>query len=372
VENLLNSTVLFDADPLADLSALEAGMAPRTPSLDERAEQHIIERILAAYHAAKADQTNVAPAYKPGGEWDHAINTERGEYLAALRRRDGAALSRLLRNFFRNSGANGLLSHGDYAGVAVASARRKRWFVHCVLQDYAAWKDLTGNAHAGALAVPAIGNPWGYVIDRQLVMPGACRHSYFAHQARALLRDVPGSPVVAEIGGGFGGFAYFLLSAAGRYRYVNFDLPEILLMEQYYLMSAFQEKRFLLYGEQQIELRSVLESYDVFLMPNFELPTLPEDSVDFFINTGSLSEMDYATVEEYVAQIVRTCRLYFFHDNSDQAVPKGGGHVEIPSSRFPIPEQAFKRIYRARSPWVGLGDRMREHLYRRLSPGVCH
>jgi hypothetical protein len=230
--------------------------------------------------------------------------------------------------------------------------------------------DLTGNDNSRALAVPAIGNAWGYVIDKQLVMPGACRHNYFAHQARALLSDVPGAPVVAEIGGGFGGFAYFLLSTPGRYRYVDFDLPEILLVQQYYLLSAFPEKKFLLYGEQQVEFGRDLESNDVMLMPNFELPNLPDNSVDFFINTGSLSEMDYATVEEYIAQITRTCRLYLFHDNSDRAVPKGGGHIEVPSSRFPIPEKTLKRIYKAKSPWVGLGDRMREHLYRRRSPPV--
>jgi hypothetical protein len=135
-------------------------------------------------------------------------------------------------------------------------------------------------------------------------------------------------------------------------------------------MSAFPERKFVLYGERQVEFGQALESNDVMLMPNFELPQLPDDSVDFFINTGSLSEMDYATVEEYIAQVARTCRLYFFHDNSDRPVTKGGGHTEIPSSRFPIPEKTLKRIYKAKSTWVGLEDRMREHLYRRVSPTV--
>jgi hypothetical protein len=369
-DTLLNPTVLFSMDPLADLAALEAGLAPRTAPVEERAERRIVERILAAYHEAKARRRDVSPAYQPGREWHHAIETARDEYLAALERRDVVELSRLLRNFFRNSGAHGLLTQGTYAETAAASARRKRWFVHCILRDYAAWKDLTGNTNPRALAVPTIGNAWGYVIDDQLVMPGACRHNYYAHQARALLSDVAGAPVVAEIGGGFGGFAYFLLSTPGRCRYANFDLPEILLVQQYYLMSAFPEKKFLLYGEQQIEFRRALESHDAVLMPNFELPKLPDDSVDFFINTGSLSEMDYATVEEYVAQIARTCRLYFFHDNSDRAVPTGNGHMEVPSSCFPIPEKTLKRIYKAKSTWVGLEDRMREHLYRRLSPSI--
>ncbi len=255
-DTLLNSTVLFRTDPLANLSALEAGLAPRTAAVEERAEKRIVERILAAYHEAKADQKGVPPAYKPGGEWDHGIKTTRQEYLTALERRDVGDLSRLLRNFFRNSGANGLLTLGQYAETAAASARRKRWFVHCLLQDYATWKELTGNTNPRAVAAPTVGNAWGYFIDKQLVMPGACRHSYFAHRAYALLCDLPGSPVVAEIGGGFGGFAYFLLSALDRCRYVDFDLPEILLLQQYYLMSAFPEKRFLLYGADRISSRA--------------------------------------------------------------------------------------------------------------------
>ncbi len=370
LDTLLNTTVLFGTDTQADLSALEAGLAPRTPRVDESAEKAIVERILAAYHVAKADQKSVPPAYKPGGEWGDLIRVTRREYLSALERRDAVELSQLLRNVFRNSGVVGLLTLGSYAETAAASNRRKRWFVHCILQDYATWKELTGNTNPRSLAVPTIGNAWGYVIDGQLVMSDLCRLNYFAHQARALLSDVPGVPVVAEIGGGFGGFAYYLLSASRQCRYVAFDLPEILLVQQYYLMSAFPRKKFLLYGEQQIKFDSALASYDVILLPNFGLPKLPDDSVDFFINTESLSEIDYATIEDYIAQIARTCRLYFFHDNSDRATPKGGGHIEVPSSRFPIPESAFKRIYKSKSPWVGPGDRMREHLYRRLFPPI--
>src|SRR5258707_15327123 len=56
VDNLLNSTVLFGIDPLADLSALEAGLVPQTADVNERAENRIAERILAAYWKANSDQ----------------------------------------------------------------------------------------------------------------------------------------------------------------------------------------------------------------------------------------------------------------------------------------------------------------------------
>ncbi len=349
VDNLFNSTVLFGIDPLADLSALEAGLVPQIADVDERAENRIVERILAAYWKAKSDQKGAPRLYQPYGEWGDVIKTTRGEYLAVLERSDSLELSRLLRDFFRNYGADGLLTTGYFPEIARASTRKKRAFICAILQDYSSWKDLTGNSNPRALAAPAIGNPWGYLIDKQLVMPGACRHNYFAHQACALLSDIRGVPVVAEIGGGFGGVAYFLLSMMDKCRYIDFDLPEI--------------------REHQVEFRCALESYDVILMPNFELPKLPDASVDLFINTGSLSEMEYATVEEYIDQIARTCRLYFFHDNSDREVPKGGGHVEIPASRFPIPATIFGKVYKTKSPWVGMGEeRFWEHLYRRLAP----
>ena len=242
-------------------------------------EKGIVERILAAYEKAKADQKSVPPAYGAQGPWDLFVKTGKGEYVAALKRFDVKGLL-LLRNFFRNSGADGLLTINAYREIAAANARRKRKFVYYLLKDYGTWKDLTGNTSARSLAVPTTGNPWGYVIDNTLVMPGACRHSYFAHQARLLLSQVEGVPVVAEIGGGFGGLAYFfLLSRVGECRYFGFDLPEILILEQYDRMSAFPGRKFLLYGEQPIDFQSGLKSYDVILMPNFELPKLPDDSV---------------------------------------------------------------------------------------------
>src|SRR5258706_1820967 len=88
VDNLLNSTVLFGIDPLADLSALEAGLVPQMGDVDERAENGIVERIFSAYWKTKADQEGAPRVYQPGGEWGDVIRTTRGEYVAALDRLD--------------------------------------------------------------------------------------------------------------------------------------------------------------------------------------------------------------------------------------------------------------------------------------------
>jgi hypothetical protein len=185
--------MLFGTDPLADLSALENGLSPRTAAIQQQhEEERIVKRILAAYSKAKSDQKSVAQPYAPRGAWDHFIKTGKGEYVAALERSDLEELSRLLKNFFRNTGADGLLTISSYRQISAASTRRKRKFVYYLLEDYYTWKDLTGHTNPRPLAVPSIGNAWGYIIDNQLVMPGACRHNYFAHQSGVLLSEVDG------------------------------------------------------------------------------------------------------------------------------------------------------------------------------------
>ncbi|MFH0861123.1 MAG: putative sugar O-methyltransferase [Candidatus Altiarchaeota archaeon] len=362
----LNTRRSFDSNPLADLSLLENGLALITNPISSKYHEAIVNRILVSYHKAKAEQKNVPPAYKPGGEWDIDIKTRRANYLKALADNDIPSLSNLLKNFFRNSGAAGLLSYAYHQDIIDGNASRKRRFVNCILQDFTVWKDFVDNADVGNLSVPPIGNPWGYIIEGNLITSNSCRHHYYASHVKNLLIDVR-RPVVAEIGGGYGGLAHYLLSSVKPCKYIDFDLPEVLLVAQYYLMNAFPEKKILLFGETEgMDISfNTLDKYDIILMPNFQLPRLAPDSADLFINVGSLSEMDYSTIEEYLSQITRICKLYFFHDNSEDAEPKGGGHIEVPASKFPISKNAFKRIYKSKSLWA-TSERYREYLYQTL------
>jgi hypothetical protein len=88
------------------------------------------------------------------------------------------------------------------------------------------------------------------------------------------------------------------------------DIPEVLLISSYYLLLAFPEKKFLLYGEGK-----PTSDYDIVLMPNFVLPQLADKSVDLFFNSCSFSEMDYNIVKEYLSQIERVSNKYLMHIN---------------------------------------------------------
>jgi len=155
-------------------------------------------------------------------------------------------------------------------------------------------------------------------------------------------------------------FCYFLMKRMNRPVYIDFDLPENLLVESYFLSMAFPEKRILYYrGSDQAITRQTLADYDIILMPNFMLPALEDQSVDLFINTISFSEMEYATIAEYLKQIERTCRKYFYHEN---LADFNFSYKSYPVDLFPIPE-TFREIMTAASRWPHFSFTSRDHSY---------
>ena len=77
-------------------------------------------------------------------------------------------------------------------------------------------------------------------------------------------------------------------------------------------MMSFPEKKFLLYGEDDIQN---LQVYDVALLPNFVLSKFNNNTIDLFFNSCSFSEMNYNTVKEYISQIEFKCKRYLLHNN---------------------------------------------------------
>ena len=330
----------------------------------ENKHKEIVKRVVKSFHIAKRGQENLSLAYCIGGEWAYTIQKNRKKYLDALKSSDIPKLDSLLRNFFRNEGSDGI--NDNYPGKENPNVDFDvtMEFVRTILQDYEIWNRCV-NGKIEDVSVPNIGNPWGCYINENLIMRYSFRQHRFALMVNDLLIDVK-NPTVAEIGGGYGGFAYYLIKAMENVKYINFDIPEILLINSYYLLNAFPKKKILLYGEYPIEkiTSNISNSFDMILLPNFELPKLLDNSIDLFINTGSLSEMDYITIEEYISQIVRTTKKYFFHENSNINKMKDGNFIEIPASQFPIPNNIFRLV--TESPSLLTAKRYNEYLFERI------
>jgi hypothetical protein len=227
--------------------------------------------------------------------------------MKALHTRDIAPLGKMYRNFFRDPcsagiiGAPGGLSEAYFSG-RISDVHRHFYLSHVLCRlDY--WKLLTGGRYtARDLAGPAVGNPFGIMVDRTHVSVGAEYSHYCAHRVREQMD--PESVTVAEIGVGFGRNAYYLFRDRPGTRYVGFDLPETVALASYYLMRALPDLKFLCYGEKALTHESIAE-VDVVLLPRFALIEVPDRRIDLTFTSHGMSELSTDAMEHYAREVGR-------------------------------------------------------------------
>jgi hypothetical protein len=233
-----------------------------------------------------------------------------------------------------------------------------------VVRNFLIWREIF-SCPISVLDVPNVGNPWGYLIEDQLVVPKATRFHAHAMTLQNLLSGISW-PLVGEIGGGYGGMAYYLLRDAPNVTYLGFDLPETLALAAYYLLCCFPDCKVFLYGEGDLPLGENIKAHHAILLPNYSLPQLEDQSVDVFINTFSLSEVPWNTLEAYLGVIERTVRHYFLHNNMDRKGVVNRDYERIPSSSFPVDTRVLKLVYKHFDLFHGQAGDYREFLYERI------
>ncbi|MDP3427037.1 MAG: putative sugar O-methyltransferase, partial [Humidesulfovibrio sp.] len=240
------------------------------------AQRKIVAGLLEAYTRAEADALHAPAVLRIGENWKRRLLETRKDFYAAVREGKVEWLTERLGNFCRNDMGSSIIGgEAAFRGFA-AHADQEPW----LQQHMDVWRALVDGEHGlEEAAMPPIGNPYGYFVDGHIINWNSFVNHARAFRALRLLEDEP-RPLLAEIGGGFGGYAYQLLRTGRPLTYVNFDLPENLLISSYYLSVAFPEKKILLYDSSSMSLeRSTLQQYDAVLMPNFMLPRLQDLSV---------------------------------------------------------------------------------------------
>jgi hypothetical protein len=99
------------------------------------------------------------------------------------------------------------------------------------------------------LSKPDVGNPYGYDVvsdegERFFISPGSEYHYCYSQIIVNLPRE-SASWVVLELGGGFGGMAYYLIRDS-KFKYLGLELAENVALRSFYLMSLFPQKNFYL------------------------------------------------------------------------------------------------------------------------------
>lgn len=338
-------------DPLFELAAAQRGLRPRetspTRSLAERTQ--IAERIIQAYALAVRDQKLQREVYKVSNEWVPIYEAPLKPLIVALQNRDAVALRDLLDNFFRSSISWGLCGMSGDMEATYFSKAPSRFVVKKYLIDavyrYRLLQELLPQTKAADLYVEDFGNPYGIFVGNEFVRTGTDYQYYYAHRVQELLEPVERRKVVVELGGGIGGFAYFLNRLMpSNLSYVNLDLPEILCISSYQLLNLLPEKSFLLYGEVDTINSRTINSHDISLLPCFAIENMQEDSVDVSFNSYSLAGMGRETVANYTQLLSKITQQAILHVN----------HVAkalVSADAFPFDHTKFELVNRERALW---------------------
>lgn len=320
----------------------------------------IISRIIAAYQKAKAKQQGAGEAFNVSNEWLHIYERNLGPVMKALLKGNIEDVQRMYRNLFRDPCSTGL--HGlpikipNLFGGAPIKQKYREYIMCDVLHRYNLWRTRTGNRYTtAALSAPVVGNPYGPTIDGNFVRPCGDYQHYYAYAIGQLLGSTT-NQVVVELGGGFGGLAFYLLRDLPQITYVDFDLPEGTALASYYLMKSLPSLPIRLYGEVEL-IRNVVETSCVYMMPSFEIVNLPAKSVGVSFNSYSLAEMSPATVLRYIDEIGRITRGHFLHVNHNK-------NAVLSADNFGVERRGFKLLSREIAGWtLGINPASDEYEY---------
>lgn len=348
------------------LRFVDMGVADR--SSEDSDDTAILERICTAYIKAKAAQAIAAPAYRPSNEWLPIYEKPLQEVMQALAQRAIPTLNRIYRNFWRDPCSTGLLGFpidmkknffSEQIGITA-----KLMYLNDTQHRFRLWRHLSGGKHPiSVLDAPMIGNPYGYYADGRFIKGGS---DYFHHYATRIgeLLNSERAKCALELGGGFGGMAYYFIRDNPGTTYIDLDLPENMALTAYYLLKSFPEKRALLFGEADLSEISV-SSYDFMILPSLSISELKSSSIGLAFNSYSLAEMSRETITEFVSHFDRLLanKGYLFHVNHTK-------NSLVVGDDFGVDETRYQLVYKTPALWnAALNARMDEgeYLYKKLA-----
>ena len=339
----------------------------------------VAERVIRAHRLALAEEPADA---SPTGLWDSLIRHEYAQLTKALASHSPQSVAEVLEAMFATSTTSGLSMGAELEWLSTAGGRAFfiRWWIDGALSlgaylGHVAEEMETGDSTirsgdefvdllavmASDLAIelkfPRVCNAWGVEHAGALVPRSGWRH---LHSAR-VLADLVGNrsaPVIAEVGGGFGGVAYWLNRLVPAARATLYDFPIVNAIAGYFLIRAGVPTRLL--GESGNEPA-------VSVLPYWRLFDEPDRSVDVVFNQDSLAEMPRETAARYLRTFDRIARVGFYSENQESATPWRRGDPSSAQLRLPDLDSELRQLrlsYRHRA-WMRRG--YFEALYR--APG---
>jgi hypothetical protein len=194
----------------------------------------------------------------------------------------------------------------------------------------------------------------GFQIEGRLISQDTVRYqrvfrTLFDNDIMRTLQQHP-SPLILEIGGGYGALARHLKIAVPNATVVIVDLPETLFYSGIFLAKNFGEDSVYVYSEQDWTPETLSsETVDFVLMPNTAFDRLAGTELQLAINMASFQEMRQSQAEGYLSCLRRSLSgpLYSCNQRLRNENPEAFDVIDTISGFFTVqdvsPRIAFKR-----------------------------
>jgi len=354
---------------------LPSEFAPRLAP-DQASDEMIAARIISSHRRIKLQEQRADIPSLQNSMWGTFLQEEYAALRRLVEQGDSGGLARYLSTIFRSEAVNGYtygskfdpfphrwwyLAVGVELSVVTLAESVGILRAECPEQGQIGyWRsehteerliEQLESFFSMRIEAPRIGDPRGILFGGRFLTFETCSQIYTAHRMReAINREIGASAElnIVEIGGGYGGLCYWMHELLeGRIkRYVVVDLPEVNVVQAYFL-SSVETRELMLFGEEKRKDEPRIE-----LIPHWTLSDL-DLRPNVLINQDSMPEMPRAEVERYLTWGSENVNGVFFSFNQEAYSPWGGvPQVHVPSvvSRYP----RFKQIARNAS-WVRRG-----------------
>jgi len=250
-------------------------------------------------------------------------------------------IEKIEQNKIRVTGESGFYFPGmTYSGLDLLNTLYKR---------FGLLKDISGTPFD--LSIPQKqGCFFGYKIKGKWISSDFLRS---IHHARKIIfaskndsLNLPENLKILEIGSGTGIQALVFKKLYKKSTYYLVDFPETLALAQVFLSIVLPESKFLFFDDWQKNSNLLNGSdYDFVFIPNYAISQVPDNIIHLAINTVSMQEMNYQTIEMYFSELRRvlTEPSLFYQCNRDKKMD--GVMIKLENYPYnPNDRHLFKRL----------------------------
>ncbi len=342
-------------------------LRPPTPEVEVPSNAlTIAERVRAAYRLATAE-AEAHPKSSPSGQWGRLIARSYGDLMRALHDNDLLRLATTLERMFATRTTTGLSMGGESSYVLDSRGRDfyVDWWIdglYCLASYLGLLSETMETAQSPIASVraleelhravveglgtgldfPAVCGAWGIEFEGVLTPRSSWRHLHAAH---AMLDETKslGSPRIVEVGGGFGGVAYWTQRLRpDAIEYTIYDFPIVNAIAGYFLLRALPARLVVLNGE-----RPEPGVPHIAVLPNWRVFQEPDCGADLAFNQDSLPEMPREVALGYLGVFDRIVRVGFYSENQEDAHPWDPEDAQSAQLRLPDLENVMQRLRRA-------------------------